>query len=128
MQPKGKLRLSMPNFHFLMDLYLNPNKEVNRKYLDWSFTKYIDKNGINVINRNSFPIYVINNFFHNWGHKFIHTQETITEIAKSCGFINIESYTIGQSKVQEFKGIESHFKDIPEWANQLETFIVEMEK
>ena len=128
LKPKGKLRLSMPNFHFLMDLYLNPNKEVNRKYLDWSFTKYIDKNGINVINRNSFPIYVINNFFHNWGHKFIHTQETITEIAKSCGFINIESYTIGQSKVQEFKGIESHFKDIPEWANQLETFIVEMEK
>ena len=128
LKPNGKLRLSMPNFHFLMDLYFHPDKEINKKYLDWSFSKYIDNNDISIVNKHSYPIYVINNFFHNWEHKFIHTPETITEIAKSCGFRNIESCTINQSNVQVFKGIESHFKDIPDWANQLETFIVEMGK
>lgn len=126
--PGGKLRLAMPNFHFLMDLYFHPEEETNRKYLDWSYSRFIHKKiNLNVDKRN-YPVYVINNFFHDWGHNFIHTPENLTEIATALGFVHIQTYPIGNSDTPIFKAIENHQKEISEWVNELETFVVEMEK
>lgn len=128
LKPGGRIRLAMPDFHFLMDLYLHPEKESNRRYLNWSYQNYIAQKTFPEINKEHLPVYVINNFFHSWGHLFIHTPEDLKEMAAKAGFGNFRSYPVGKSDTPVFEAIENHHKDIPEWANELETFIIEMEK
>lgn len=126
--PGGKLRLAMPDFHFLMNLYFHPEEETNRRYLDWSYARFIGKQTVLHTDKDNYPVYVINNFFHNWGHRFIHTPENLTEMATAAGFVHIRSYPVGSSDTSVFEGIENHQEEIPGWANELETFVVEMQK
>lgn len=126
--PGGKLRLAMPDFHFLMNLYFHPEEETNRRYLDWSYARFIDKQMGLDVDKQNYPVYVINNFFHNWGHRFIHTPENLIEMVTAIGFVHVRSYPVGCSDTPVFKAIENHQKEIPGWANELETFVVEMEK
>lgn len=128
LKPGGKLRLAMPNFHFLMNLYFHPEKDTNQRYLDWSYSRFIDQKISLDVDKQNYPVYVINNFFHDWGHKFIHTPETLAEIATALGFVNIQSYPVGSSDTLVFRAIENHQKEISECINKLETFVVEMEK
>lgn len=128
LKPGGKMRLAMPNFHFLMELYLYPDKDINKKYLQWSFQHFVANNTLPEVMQQDMPVYVINNFFHAWGHQFIHTPEELSRTAIQIGFKNIHQFAIGESETQVFKSIEKHQNEIPEWANELETFIIEMEK
>lgn len=70
----------------------------------------------------------LNNFIHNWGHKFIYSKEMIEHILKTAGFVNIKRCNIGESCHQELRDIEQHGKQIPSWANLLETVVYEGEK
>lgn len=124
----GKMRLAMPDFHFLMNLYLNPKEETNEKYLEWSFQHFASKYIPHKVSTENLPTYVINHFFRAWGHQFIHTPEELTEKLEMTGFKNIHRFPIGESETPAFKSIERHQDKIPEWANRLETFVIEMEK
>ena len=128
LKPGGRMCMTMPNLHFLMDLYLHPDKECNQKYLAWSYHRFGMKQGIPEASEKDYPIYVINNFFHLWGHQFIHTPESLERYAKEFGFQNIHSYSIGGNEPQELQELRKHGYDIPAWANELETFVVEMAK
>jgi len=126
LKPGGRMRLSMPDFHFLMNLYQHPDKECNRQYLEWSYGLF--GQGNLEVTEEDYPVHVINNFFHLWGHRFIHTPEYLTRMASNTGFQNIRKYPVGVSDTLAFKDIEQHLSNIPAWVNELETFAVEMEK
>ena len=128
LKPGGRMRLAMPNLHFLMELYLYPDKECNRKYLAWSYRLFGMKQGVPEVAEKNYPTYVINNFFRLWGHQFIHTPESLKELAEGIGFHGIRSYSIGKSDTSALQGLERHGQNIPAWANELETFVMEMEK
>ena len=128
LRPGGILRLAMPNFGFLIDLVNNPDSEINRRYLDWSYRMFIlNKVGYEV-DRKDYPVFVVNNFMHDWGHKFIHSTNSLKSMALSCGFCNGERFPIGASSYLELQGCERHQNEIPEWANNLETFVMEFLK
>lgn len=128
LKPGGRMRMAMPNFHFLIDLYLHPNKDINQRYLQWSFQTFIANNSLEKIAQEELPVYVINNFFHAWGHQFIHAPEELTRMLQAIGFKDIQQYPIGKSDTSVFVEIERHQNAIPQWANELETFIIEAEK
>ena len=128
LKPGGRMRLAMPNLHFLMELYLHPDKECNRRYLAWSYRLFGMKQGIPEVSKENYPTYVINNFFRLWGHQFIHTPESLREFAEGIGFQNLCAYPIGISDTPALQGLERHGQNIPAWANELETFVVELEK
>lgn len=128
LKPHGRMRLAMPNLHFLMDLYLHPDKECNRRYLAWSYHLFGMKQEVPEVAEKNYPTYVINNFFRLWGHQFIHTPESLKELAENIGFANIRPCPIGISDTPAQQGLERHGQNIPIWANELETFVVEMGK
>ena len=128
LKPGGRMRLAMPNLHFLMELYLHPDKDCNRRYLAWSYRLFGMKQGIPEVAEKDYPIHVINNFFRLWGHQFIHTPESLKSIAQGIGFQDIRPYPIGNSDTPALQGLEKHGQNIPAWANELETFVVEMIK
>ena len=128
LKPGGRMRLAMPNLHFLMELYLHPDKECNRRYLAWSYHLFGMKQGIPEVAEKYYPIHVINNFFRLWGHQFIHTPESLKSLAQGIGFQDIRPYPIGNSDTPALQGLEKHGQNIPAWANELETFVVEMIK
>lgn len=124
----GRMRMAMPNLHFLMELYRHPDKECNRRYLTWSYHLFGMKQKVPEVTEKNYSTYVINNFFHLWGHQFIHTPESLKELAEGIGFHGIRPYSIGKSDTPALQGLERHGQNIPAWANELETFVVEMEK
>ena len=128
LKPGRRIRLAMPNLHFLMNLYINPEKEINRKYLAWSYRLFGKRTGVNEVSEKDYPIHVIKNFFHLWGHQFIHTPESLERMACEIGFKDIKPYPIGCSDTPTLQGLEKHGQSIPSWANELETFVVEMGK
>lgn len=128
LKPGGKMRMAMPNFHFLIDLYLHPDEEINRRYLQWSFQTFIANDSLAKIAQEELPVYVINNFFHAWGHQFIHAPEELTRMLQAIGFKDIQQYPTGKSDTPVFVEIERHQNAIPQWANELETFVIEAGK
>jgi hypothetical protein len=71
---------------------------------------------------------VINNFFRDWGHQFIHNFESLKYLLLKSGFVNIKRQAINTSDNIEFLNLERHGLEISEEFNQLESLIVEAEK
>ena len=128
LKPGGIIRIAMPNMEFLIDLYLNPQKEENQKYLQWSTQSFLPDIENFYNGKYYLSEYVINNFFHDWGHQFIHTPKEFKILAEKIGFKHIQRCLVKNSEHAIFKSIERHGEIIPEWANILETFVYEMQK
>lgn len=124
----GKIRIAMPDFKFFMDLYANPYSDVNMQYMEWFATTFFKNEYLSEISRESLPLFVINHFFRAWGHEFIHSPEEFMLLLREVGFIDVEIKNIGCSDVVEFVNAEMHMYEIPEWANRLETFVIEATK
>ena len=73
-------------------------------------------------------LFVINNFFYNWGHKFIYDCQILTESMLSIGFININENLVSESNDVNLRKLEHHGLIIGEDINKLQTFVLEGSK
>lgn len=128
LRPGGVLRLAMPNFDFLIDLVNNPDAEITRRYLDWSYRMFIHNKVEYGVNRTDYPVYVVNNFMHDWGHQFIHNPESLKNMGVGCGFNSFKRCDVNKSDYDVLKMCEMHQNEIPYWANELETMCFEFYK
>lgn len=128
LKPGGKKRMAMPDLNFLIDLYSHPEKEINQRYLRWCTPLFVPEIKEFYQEDEYPPIFAFNNFFHAWGHQFIHSFEEVKTLASNVGFKNIKQCSIGESNTLAFQSIEKHNNRIPSWANKLETVVLEMEK
>lgn len=122
LKPRGKIRISTPNLKYLIELY-NPEKTeiqlqeikriVDMVYPDLKI--YQD-------------IFVINNFFRSWGHKFIYDHKLLKELLEKTGFADAVSCEIKKSYDENLQNLEAHGKFISEEINRLQTFIIEAKK
>lgn len=119
----GVLRLATPNFQFLINLYLNPTKEINQKYIKWHSKLFLNKE----IDKES-PIYVINNFHTSWGHQIIYDYSTLSVLLTRTKFKKVYPCKIGLSEYNELLDIEHHQNTIPPQFNELETMVIEAVK
>ena len=119
MKRGGIIRIATPNLNFLVDLYLHPEKDINKRYVELAAKKgHLPQK----------PVYVINRFHTAWGHQIVYDYETLVELLKSCGFSDICRCGMSKSSSSELCDIEAHFNHMPYEFCCLETMILEAKK
>ena len=118
----GILRIATPDLRFLINLYMNPTETINANYILWANSTFTKNPFLNN------PVPVVNNFFRDWGHKFIYDYETLKNSLQSVGFKNIRKVEVGKSQIPDLNGIESHGRSIGETNNVLESMVLEAGK
>ena len=128
LKPGGKIRVATPDFDFLAQLAGNQKSEFQTEYLKWnfqSFLKYIPSQLMDVEN---LDVYVINNYFRDWGHQLIHNKSSIKNLIEFCGFRISGFESVGQSMDPVLVGLERHGAMITKTYNEYETMIAEAVK
>ena len=120
LKPRGIMRIATPNLQFLVDLYQNPEKTINKRYIEWSANG--GGGGLKIPNS---PVYVINKFHTEWGHQIIYDAETLKALLINNGFDEICMCNIGESKHEELRNVEGHQYCMPPDFCALETMIIE---
>jgi predicted SAM-dependent methyltransferase len=121
LKPGGIIRVSTPDFAFLIGLYNNPTLPLHDRYIRWSSETYLH-NRVPIK-----PIFTINNFVRDWGHLFIYDFETLCQTLASHGFVNIRKVEISKSDHTDLSGLENE-RRMPPGFLALESLIVEADK
>jgi predicted SAM-dependent methyltransferase len=118
LNPGGKIRIATPDLLFLINLYKSNKSELQKRYIKWAIdfsvpnTTYYD------------DTFVINNFFADWGHKFIYDDKVLRFALEKVGFTNITKCNLNESEDRELRGLENENR-MPDGFLQLETIILE---
>jgi predicted SAM-dependent methyltransferase len=126
----GVLRIATPKIDFLFDIFSKPSISESINYVDWAIKNIPHLKTVknSVIDKDEHYIYVINNFFKDWGHQVIHNVNSISKLAFQCNFSQVRECAVGESEVAIFKNIEKHGTIIPVGINLMETMVVEIVK
>ena len=120
LKPGGCLRLATPDLKVL--LALRAGEKTQRDYIDWAIGRFMPEV------RECKDVFVINNFFRSWGHRFLYDEATLRHTAHASGFRDVRFYKPGDSQDPMLRNIESHGKEITEEINQFETIVLEGRK
>jgi predicted SAM-dependent methyltransferase len=124
LKPGGKIRISTPDLLFLIELYGHNKTKSQIEYIHWAAdTMFLDD-----IKGNYEDTFVINNFFYNWGHKFIYDEKVLIALLESSGFVNIIRYNVGESDDVNLKNLEHHGLIIGDEQNRIESMAFEATK
>ena len=128
LKPDGILRLALPSADFLKDIL--DNKLETKKYVEWTIENISGLRSVkdNILTKEDYPVYVVNNFYRDWGHQTIHNRQTLTNLIRSKGFVEITNCEVGKSNHKSLQNLERHMVSIPEELNVLETMILECRK
>jgi predicted SAM-dependent methyltransferase len=122
LKPGGTLRIATPNLANLLTLFGPETTDMHRRY-----TRYaVDRHW-----RGRVPyreVFVLNNFFYNWGHSFIYDAPALRDSLDQCGFAAVSERTPGCSDDPHLVGIEQHGRSIGEDMNTFETMVFEAQK
>jgi predicted SAM-dependent methyltransferase len=121
LKPGGRIRISTPDIDFLMRLYARPGDELHRAYVKWATQRFIRDAPLD------HPVFVINNFFRDWGHRFIYSKDIMAAALTSLGFLTPEFLPISGSRDPHLAGLENP-RRMPPGFLQLETLSVEGRK
>lgn len=116
MKTGAVMRLATPNIKFLADLYMHPEKEINRQYIEWA------------AKNNNLPIsavHVVNHFHTAWGHQIIYDFDTLAALLREHGFEDVNQCEMSKSEYEVFDNVEGHFYTMPYDFCCLETMILE---
>ena len=118
LKPGGKVRISTPDLAFLIDLARQDKSALQVDYLAWSIREYaLDAaHGGDAI--------VINNFMHNWGHRFIYDEGTLRASMEEAGFAAIARRELGRSPDEALRDLENESR-MPPGFLKLETMTLE---
>tara|TARA_B100000315_G_C14574029_1_gene587034 strand:+ start:375 stop:1106 length:732 start_codon:yes stop_codon:yes gene_type:complete len=122
LKPGGKIRIATPNVKYLINLYDKERTNIEQMEIQRIVQKYFPN--VNIYDE----LFVINNFFYNWGHKFIYDCQILTESMLSIGFININENLVSESNDVNLRKLEHHGLIIGEDINKLQTFVLEGSK
>ena len=120
----GTMRLATPNLHFLIDLYLNPQKEINKAYIEFDSKRS---------NLPANPVYAINRFHTSWGHQIIYDPYTLESLLLEFNFKNVHMCEVGKSEHSHLNNIERHYNSFKKHCadkdyNLLQTMVFEATK
>jgi predicted SAM-dependent methyltransferase len=120
LKPGGRARFSTPDVGILLALHAKTKTEAQSRYVDWIVATLLPEI------RECKDVFVINNAFHSWGHRFLYDRDTLELALSSAGFREIRFYEAGDSEDPNLQKLESHGREIhAEDINQFETIVVE---
>jgi predicted SAM-dependent methyltransferase len=117
LMPGGKIRISTPDIRFLIDLYRSQKSDVQQRYIEWSSNRHIK--GAPYYD----AVFVVNNYFKDWGHSFIYDEEALRKSFQAAGFTQVVKRELDESDEEVFRKIEC--QDIQDEFLRLETITLE---
>lgn len=117
----GKIRVSTPDLERVMNFGRDDRTDLQNAYVAWSIDQFVRSAPDND------PAFVINNFFHDWGHQFIYAKKTLATSLNRCGFVDITSCRINESSTPELRHLENEDR-MPPGFLALETLTLEARK
>ncbi len=117
----GKLRLSTPDLRFITNLY-TPTSE-NEEYIRSVTNRFLPS----LVGKSDYrPLFVINNAFYNFEHKFLYDEGLLREMFEYAGFKNIQRFIYGQSEDPHLLNIEMHSKGVGiKGISEIESLVLE---
>jgi len=120
LKPGGRVRFATPDLAVLLGLYFGEKTELQEEYIEWAVARFL--NGIDSCK----AVFVINNFFQSWGHRFLYDAETLRQALYNAGFRDIKFYKPGESEDPILRNLEVHGRELEsEVINQFETMVAE---
>ena len=116
MKPGGVIRIATPNLQFLVDMYLHPEKSINKAYVEFNAQRS---------DLPSDPVYTISYFHTSWGHQIIYDPDSLTHFLEQIGFKDICRCEVSKSEHKALTGVEQHFNYLQYEFNLLETMVLE---
>jgi len=99
----GKIRIATPGLDKLWSLS-NTDEDVQR-YFREIVKPFYTKQGMDVPFR---PEYMLNYIMYNFGHQFVYSVKSLTDLMNGCGFKVTGSYEPHKSDDAHFRDIEKH--------------------
>lgn len=121
LKSEGKIRFSTPDLNFLIDLYKEKKTDIEKDYIKWLIST---QTKFNVFS----DTFLINTYFHEWGHKFIYDFKTLKALLTQTGFTNIKKVSVGESDDENLQNLESHGSIVGDVFNRLESLVIEATK
>ena len=128
LKPGGKMRLATPDFDFLIGLACENPNEVQKNYINWNYHNYLCNQSKIYYDEPNTPVYIINNYFKDWGHQLIHNKGSLSNLLLHFNFKEITKFQVLESKDVNFLKLEHHMNQIGISNNILETLILEATK
>lgn len=128
LKPGGKIRIATPDFDFLAQLAGNKKTEFEKEYLKWNFQTFLKYIPAQLMDMANLDVYVINNYFRDWGHQLIHNKSSLKSLLQYTGFQVLGFEKVRESSDPVLTGLENHGAMITETYNEYETMIVEAVK
>lgn len=122
LRKNGTIRVSTPNLRFLIDLYGSDKTDIQKEYIKYSIDNYIGES-----TEHCNEVFVINNFFRDWGHQFIYDEQTLRTALLKAGFSNIVKCDLNQSEEESLRNLENESR-YPAGFLQMETLTLEGKK
>jgi len=119
LKPGHFIRIATPDLKFLVDLYATNKSDLQKQYIRWISDKWL--NGRDAV------AFVINNFFQNWGHRFIYDEATLGRSMIDAGFVDVISRPVGESPHLVLKNLENEGR-MPSGFVRLESLVLEAMK
>jgi predicted SAM-dependent methyltransferase len=110
LRPGGTIRIATPSLERLVRLYDPEPSDVQERYVRWAIDSFVPAAGAPL------PGFVLNNFMHAWGHRFIYDRDTLRHALEAAGFVDVEEGRVGE--------LERHLRNEPEF-NEYETIVLE---
>jgi predicted SAM-dependent methyltransferase len=123
----GKIRIATPDLDFLMGVYKNKSAEI-QQYFNWAAECYLNEHLPYLGDSVKTDVFIINNYFHNWGHQFLHNKSSLKQLLQKAGFKNITEVKVNESEDINLQKLEKHWEVIPPLYNEWETMVFEAQK
>ena len=121
----GRVRIATPDFEFLMKLGQEQKTDFQKVYLDWNARTFLKNIPGELVHGSDAHVYVINNYFRDWGHQLIHGKSSLANLLKFCGFSQLKFQNVGKSDDPQLTTLEHHGAMITESYNEFETMVIE---
>jgi len=122
LKEKGVLRLSTPDILLTHRLMNRPLTDTLERYVWWSnrtFDGAVDPQS---------AVHAVNRLQHEWGHKFLYDEETLSNALTQSGFADVTRQAPGESAHPALTSVDRHASEIGVEFNALESLIVEATK
>jgi hypothetical protein len=74
------------------------------------------------------PLFVMNTYFHAWGHQFLYDNQSLQSALESVGFRNVRFLRHNESDDPELRNVERHIYLIGSDIDEYATMIVQASK
>jgi predicted SAM-dependent methyltransferase len=116
-KPGARIRITCPDFEFLIKLYIEPDA-LDLEYITDTKPQWAPMPS---------AIFIINNYVRDWGHKFIYDKPTLAAGLEAAGFVDVVDFKIRESHDPVLQNLEADFRMKPGHL-QLESMTLEAVK